>query len=137
MKLSLHHFELPLKHEFRISREAISVQPTLIVELEADGIRGFGEATTNSYYGVTLDSMITALRKVRDVIESYSPDDPEGLWDELSGPLGGDAFALCAVDQAAHDLCGKLIGQPLYRLWGLESRPRPPQILRWASTPLT
>jgi hypothetical protein len=47
-KLTFHEFELPLRHVFAISRDAISVQPTLIVEL-SDGVhRGFGEATTNS-----------------------------------------------------------------------------------------
>jgi L-alanine-DL-glutamate epimerase-like enolase superfamily enzyme len=125
VKLALHHFDLPLQHEFRISRESISVQPTLIVELQADGYRGFGEATTNAYYGVTLESMVQALAGVRQVVESHAADDPEGLWDVLAEPLRDNSFALCAVDQAAHDLHGKILGQPLYRLWGLESGPRP------------
>jgi len=33
--------------------------------------------------------------------------------------LGDNRFALCALDQAAHDLWGKLQGQPVHRLWGL------------------
>jgi L-Ala-D/L-Glu epimerase len=125
VKLALHYFELPLQHEFRISRESISVQPTLIVELQAGGYRGFGEATTNAYYGFTRESMVRALSHVRDVIEMHAPDDPEGLWQALAEPLRDNPFALCAVDQAAHDLCGKLLGQPLYQLWGLAARPRP------------
>ena len=125
MKLVLHHFELPLRHEFRISREAISVQPTLIVELQAGELRGFGEATTNAYYGITLESMLDALRGVRSLIESHPVDDPEGLWELLAEPLRENPFALCAVDQAAHDLHGKVRGQPLYQLWGFGDRPRP------------
>ena len=125
MKLFLHQFDLPLQHEFRISRESISVQPTLIVELQVDGLRGFGEATTNAYYGITRESMVRALSNVRELIEAHAADDPEGLWQVLANPLRDNPFALCAVDQAAHDLCGKVLGKPLYQLWGLASQPRP------------
>ena len=54
MNLQLYHFDLPLRHVFTIARESISVQPTLIVELEEQGVRGYGEATTNPYYGATI-----------------------------------------------------------------------------------
>ncbi len=47
MQLKIHSYDLPLRHVFTISRESISVQPSLIVELEQNGLRGFGEATTN------------------------------------------------------------------------------------------
>lgn len=131
MKLRLHTFDLPLRHTFRISREAISVQPTVIVELQADGIdgaegkAGLGEATTNAYYGVTRESLVTAIESVREVIEHHPADQPELLWETLRKPLESQPFALCAIDQAAHDLAGKRRSQPLYRLWGLEGKPRP------------
>jgi L-alanine-DL-glutamate epimerase-like enolase superfamily enzyme len=125
VKLVLHYFELPLQHEFRISRESISVQPTLIVELQAGGMRGFGEATTNAYYGVTRESIQRALSGVRDMVHSHAENDPVGLWNKLAGPLSDQPFALCAVDQAAHDLHGKIVGKPLYQLWDLAARPRP------------
>ena len=70
MKLILHQFDLPLRHVFRISRAAISTQPTLIVELQADGLSGFGEATTNDYYGFTYENMAAALDAVRDKTSS-------------------------------------------------------------------
>ncbi len=121
MRLLLHHFDLPLKHVFRISREATSVQPTLVVELQAEGESGFGEATTNSYYGFTYENMAAALEAVRDEIETTTIDDPARFWDVMSERLGDNPFALCALDQAAHDLWGKLRGQPVYRLWGLRA----------------
>ena len=37
----------------------------------------------------------------------------------MSPSLKHDRFALCALDQAAHDLWGKRLGQPVYKLWGL------------------
>jgi len=121
VKLLTHSFELPLKHIFTISRESISTQATLIVELN-DGIqRGFGEATTNSYYGVTTASMAKSLELVQDLVSSIEQIDPESFWQQATECMPDDPFALCALDQAAYDLWGKQQGQPVYQLWGLDA----------------
>jgi L-alanine-DL-glutamate epimerase-like enolase superfamily enzyme len=125
MKLIVHQFDLPLRHVFRISREAIAVQPTLIVELREGSVRGFGEATTNPYYGVTIESMARCLARVQSTIEESAPDDPEGLWRRLHPELRDHPFVLCAVDQAAHDLWGKLQGRAVYDLWELSTEQVP------------
>jgi L-Ala-D/L-Glu epimerase len=62
---------------------------------------------------------------VRSQIESEVLDDPGQLWDRLLPILGHNRFALCAVDQAAHDLWGKLRHQPVWRLWGLKLQDLP------------
>ena len=120
MKLHLHQFDLPLRDTFTISRESYAVQPTLIVELDDGQHRGYGEATTNAYYGVTYESLRRSLESVRGQIEGLSASSlaPERLWVELAPALRDDSFALCAIDQAAHDLWGKRQGRPVYRLWG-------------------
>jgi len=61
MQIRVHAFDLPLRHVFTISRESITVQPTIVVELEQDGARGYGEATTNAYYGATREAMSATL----------------------------------------------------------------------------
>ena len=119
MQLQLHTFDLPLRHTFTISRESYSVQSTLIVELSEDSLHGYGEATTNRYYGATIESMSAALNEVRAVLEVTSLDDPAELWRELEPTLKKNPFAQCALDQAAHDLWGKKRGEPVYKLWGL------------------
>jgi hypothetical protein len=119
MKLHLHSFDLPLRHTFTIARGSVDVQPTLIVELEEDGLHGYGEATTNSYYGATLESMTAALEGVRGEIETPRLWDPAALWKSLHPKLRGNPFAHCALDQAAHDLWGKMRGAPVWKLWGL------------------
>ncbi len=121
MQLRLWHYDLPLKHTFTISRESIDVQPTVIVELEQDGVRGYGEATTNPYYGVTLESLTEAIGSCRDILEKSALEDPVELYEQLAEPLDSHRFALCALDQAAHDLWGKLQGKPVYQLWGLST----------------
>ncbi|NOZ40717.1 MAG: dipeptide epimerase [Planctomycetes bacterium] len=125
LKLSTHTFDLPLRHTFTISRESTDVQPTLIVELHDGQHSGYGEATTNSYYGMTLEKMQLALESVRDIVEGQHPLNPEQLWAEVSGPLRDCPFALCALDQAAYDLWGKQQGAPVYQLWGLDNSKTP------------
>jgi L-alanine-DL-glutamate epimerase-like enolase superfamily enzyme len=121
MQLHLLHFDLRLRHPFTISRGSITVQPTLIVELQDSALRGYGEATTNPYYGATLEKMTHALEGVRPLVETWDLQDPAQLWERLQPQLLDQPFALCALDQAAHDLWGKRRGQPVYRLWGLQT----------------
>ena len=119
MQLKLHAYDLPLAHTFTISRESITSQPTLIVELTQDGVSGCGEATSNKYYGFTIERMARDLAALRPQLEATSLADPAALWQQCQPALADDPFALCALDQAAHDLWGKLRGQPVWKLWGL------------------
>src|SRR2546423_8750257 len=114
MQLKLHAFDLPLRHTFTISRESINTQRTLIVELVQDGVSGYGEATSNKYYGFTIERMARDLAPLRPQLEGAQLSDPAALWAALAPALQNDAFALCAIDQAAHDLWGKLHGQPVW-----------------------
>ncbi len=125
MKLLTHEFELPLRHAFTISRESTSLQPTLIVELTDGKHRGYGEATSNAYYGMTLEKMQQALETVRSIVESIDRIEPASLWNEVAPRLQDCSFALCALDEAAHDLWGKQQGAPVYRLWGLDDSQMP------------
>ncbi len=119
MNLTLRQFHLPLRHVFTISRGSSSVSRTLIVELEQDGLRGFGEAGENTYYGASIENMSAGLDRVRPRLESCTLEEPAELWEDLDPQLGRNTFAQCALDIAAHDLWGKLRGQPVWKLWGL------------------
>ncbi|GAB3176312.1 dipeptide epimerase [Telluribacter humicola] len=120
MQLFFHTFDLQLKHTFTIAHDSRDVQPTLIVELREGPFSGFGEATSNKYYGITIQSMIEALEKIRPVIESYSWGTPEELWEKVHPYLRDNPFAQCALDEAAHDLFAKRQGMKLYESWGLQ-----------------
>ena len=127
MKLSLHPFRLKLRHPFGISRGVTTVQGTLIVELEQDGLCGYGEVTEARYYGVTVEGMAERLESIRPAIESASVDDPARFWHAMNEELGGNRpFELSALDAAAVDLWGKLRGQPVWKLWGLDLATCPP-----------
>jgi L-alanine-DL-glutamate epimerase-like enolase superfamily enzyme len=96
------------------------VQENLLVELRDGPHRGFGEGASLHYYGVGAADMQAALEAVRAEIEADDGNNPEALWDRLLPKLGHNRFALCALDEAAHDLWGKKRGQPVFRLWGLK-----------------
>jgi L-alanine-DL-glutamate epimerase-like enolase superfamily enzyme len=122
MQLKYQKFDLPLKHVFTISRGSVSVQETLIVQLALDGNYGYGEATTNTFYGATIPNMTSAIESVRSIVEEGSLDGPLQLIDRISRKLPKEKyakFALNAIDQAIHDLWGKKCGAPVYRMWGL------------------
>ncbi len=119
MEITLHAYDLPLRHTFTISRESITSQPTLVVELMQGGVSGYGEATANQYYGFTIERMASDLKALAPQLEAATLDEPASLWAACQPALADDPFALCALDQAAHNLWGKLRGQPVWKLWGL------------------
>lgn len=119
MQIQLQKHTLALRHTFSISRESHDFQDTLIVGLSLNGHTGFGEATSNPYYKITVESMMSEIEAVQKEIEAYDFGDPETFHDFLKAK-GLSNFALCAMDLAAHDLYGKLKGKPLYELWGTQ-----------------
>ena len=119
MKLHLHTFDLALSSPFRIAHGVRTVQPTLIVGLEADGHLGLGEATATSYYGKKVEDMLQVLERLRTDIEAETIDSPESFWARMYPRLKAHPFELCALDVAAHDLFARQAGKPLYQSWGL------------------
>ncbi|MEA1786025.1 dipeptide epimerase [Arenibacter sp. GZD96] len=117
MKIGIKKYILPLKHTFSISRESHDFQDTLIVSLTIDGFTGYGEATSNPYYNITYESMAREIEAISTAIESFSFSKPE-LFHAFIVSKGLSNFAICALDLAAHDLYGKLLGKPLYEIWG-------------------
>jgi len=119
MKIVLRTYNLKLKHTFTISRKSIDVQPNIIVELQSDGYSGYGEATSNPYYHCTVESMKNNLEQIIPFISSISDETPDEFWNKASKLLKHDLFALCALDEAYHDLYARKKGKKLYELWGL------------------
>lgn len=125
MKVRVHQVELPLQHEFTIARGSLSVQKSLIVELEHGGEQGFGEATAHSYYGVTLESMTKSIDRCRALIEAFRYESASELWCQLYPLLADEMFLLAAVDCAAHDVFGKLAKRSTFDMLGLDWGPVP------------
>ncbi len=118
MQLKYYTYDLPFKYPFATARGVKTHQPTLILELEHFGIKGYGEAPAIAYYDVTIDKMIETLEQKRRFIETYNLNDPERFWHFLHHLIPNSHFLMCALDMAAWDLWGKIKQKPLYELWG-------------------
>jgi L-alanine-DL-glutamate epimerase-like enolase superfamily enzyme len=119
MELRARIQELVLAEPFEIARGVSTHEPTLVVEIEHDGIVGFGEGAPVDYHGETTEAMLA--EATRDV-PALLGDDPfalEAVMRRLrsEGLMGGTRMA---VDGALHDWIGKRLGQPTWRLLGLE-----------------
>jgi len=118
MKLSFRPYELQLKHTFTVAGNSRNTTPVVLTELEYEGQTGYGEASMPPYLGESQESVIKFLNKV-DLGQFKDPfmlDDILAYVDSLDE---GNRAAKACVDIALHDLLGKLVDKPLYRLWGI------------------
>lgn len=120
MNCTYYAYNLAFQHPFTISRGTKTHQPTLIVELEHRGLKGYGEAPAISYYHIPVEKMIADLEEKKSFIQNFAFTDPERYWHYLHHLLPQNNFLVCALDIAAWDLFGKLRGKPLYELWKLD-----------------
>lgn len=125
MELEFLKYNLELRDTFKISHVSREFQETLIVKISNNGFTGYGEAAATSYYGVTVEKMIAAIKLVEPILAKNIHRPPEAIWDLTQPILKNDMFAQCALDIALHDLHGKRNKQPLYKMWGLELKNLP------------
>lgn len=124
MRITLNRFDLRLKHTFAIARGARDVSPVVILELEHEGIVGYGEAAPSSRYGETVDS-VGAFLSIIDLSRFADPFQLESILDYVDSLSQGDTAAKAAIDLALHDWIGKKLGIPLHKYWGLDGRKTP------------
>ena len=120
MKVSYRTYDLPFTYPFTISKGTKTHQPTLIVELEFFGVKGYGEAPAISYYNIPVDKMVSDLEQKKMFIEKFSFSDPERYWHYLHHLFPNNSFLVCALDMAGWDLYGKLKRKQLHQLWELD-----------------
>lgn len=124
MKLSFRAYDLQLKHTFTIASNSRTTTPVMLVEIEFDGVVGCGEAAMPPYLGESHKTAAAFLSKVR--LDGFSsPFLLEDILEYVDKLDKGNYAAKASVDIALHDLIGKLVGQPLYRLWGLDPQKTP------------
>lgn len=117
MRLKFYPYELQLAHTFTVSSYSRKTTPGVQVEIEYEGLKGYGEASMPPYLGHTVQSVCEFLSKV-NLKQFQSPFLLEDIMEYLDTISPGDSPAKAAIDIALHDLTGKLLGEPLYRIWG-------------------
>lgn len=118
MKLSFEPYNLQLRHVFTIANSSRTTTPIVLTEIEHDGVIGYGEASLPPYLGETQDTVIDFLKKV-NLKQFSSPFELEDILVYVDSIDKNNTAAKASVDIALHDLVGKLMGQPWYKIWGL------------------
>ena len=133
MELSYRAETLRLAAPFRISRSVDETAEVVVVELSAGGVTGYGEAAPQDHYAESVSSAFAFLDEAAELLG----EDPFAL-EEIGRRLAerpGEMAAKSALDAALHDLCGKIAGQPVWRLLGLERHGPPTSWTIWLGDP--
>ena len=118
MTLKFTPFELKLRHAFNLAKYSRTSTPGVQVKIEYEGYTGYGEASMPPYLGESIESVTKFLSKV-DLSQFNDPFKMEEILAYVDALEPENRAAKASVDIALHDLVGKLIGQPWYKIWGL------------------
>ncbi len=124
MKLTFKPYELQMRHTFTVAEYSRNSTPDVLTQIEYEGITGYGEASMPPYLGESIASVTKFLQKVN--LEQFR--DPFRIDDILTyvdSVAEGNPAAKASVDIALHDLIGKIVNQPLYKLWSLNPEKTP------------
>ena len=124
LELKFFPYELALRHTFTVASYSRTTTPDVQVEISYDGVTGYGEASMPPYLGQSVETVSAFLSRV-DLGQFADPFQLEDILAYIDALSPGDTAAKAAVDIALHDLVGKLLGQPWYRLWGLDPAKAP------------
>ncbi len=124
MKLSWTPYNLQLKHTFTISGFSRTTTPVVLTRIEYDGLVGYGEASLPPYLGETHSSVIDFLKKV-DLSSFSNPTHLNEILLYVDNIAQNNTAAKASIDIALHDLVGKMIGAPWYKIWGLDKQKTP------------
>src|SRR5687767_5203097 len=122
--LTHERLDLPFKTPWTIYRGTRRSAENVLVRLTwqaPDGrhLEGLGEAAPYAFYGELRGTVEACL----DEFVPLLGDDPlalDAIMLRIESRVRHNTGAKAAVDIALHDLTGKLLGQPLWRLWGLD-----------------
>lgn len=127
-------FSLPVRREFRWNGLQQGLGHFVLLRVTTDtGLTGHGEAVPLPDWGGDFGRRAGETREtVRSIVESQLAPaligrDPCNIAEAAAAMervVVGHTYAKCAVEMALHDIWGKALGQPVYRLLGGEVRDR-------------
>lgn len=117
-------YPLLLKHTFTIANNSRNTTPDMLTCIEFEGIKGYGEASMPPYLGESMDSA-TRFFSSLNLSQFKDPFQVEDILRYVDGVMPGNCAAKAAVDIALHDLVGKIMGQPWYKIWGFDPADTP------------
>ena len=113
-------------HPFVIARGSTTEHRLIRVRItDGDGIEGWGEAAPNRFYGETIDTALGAIARLAPIVEPLDAWHIENVEAEMNRALRFNGSVKSAISAALHDLAGKRLGVPVYKLWGLDPAKSP------------
>ncbi len=124
MKLKYKPYTLELKHTFTLATSSRSTTPVVLTQIEHEGFVGYGEASMPPYLGESHKTVTDFLSKVN--LEQFSDlFQMEDVLEYVDSLMPNNTAAKASVDIALHDLVGKMMNQPWYKIWGYNKTTTP------------
>jgi L-Ala-D/L-Glu epimerase len=131
MDVSARVVTLALAETFVISRESHDTADVVQVEIQHEGVSGFGEGAPIERYGESAESALAYIEEAGDALG----EDPFAM-DQLQAHLEPREWAArSALDAALYDLQGKVTGVPIWRLLGVRRVGPPTSWTIWLGDP--
>jgi L-alanine-DL-glutamate epimerase-like enolase superfamily enzyme len=124
LSLSFLPYELQLQHVFTLANSSRKITPDVLTRLEFEGVVGYGEASMPPYLGESVESAGHFLSSL-DLGQFKDPFLMDDILQYVDSAMPGNTAAKAAVDIALHDLVGKLMKQPWYKIWGFDPADTP------------
>ncbi|ESA33008.1 mandelate racemase muconate lactonizing protein [Leptolyngbya sp. Heron Island J] len=121
MEITYHPITVHKKVPLTISRGTNTQSTNLFIQITADNITGYGEATPFSIgdQTQTTETITHSLDQIIEGISFYHPLDRQIIEESLD-QIAPCSAARAAIDVALWDWLGKKVGLPLWQLWGLD-----------------
>lgn len=117
-------YTLQLRHTFTLATSSRTTTPVMLTEIDCEGVTGYGEASMPPYLGESHETAAKFLSSV-DISQFSDPFLIEDILSYVDSLMPGNYAAKASIDIALHDLAGKLVGEPCYRLFGLNPAKTP------------
>ena len=115
LTLQFKPYELRLNHAFTLAASSRTTTPVMLIELEYDGLIGYGEASLPPYLGESPETVARFLSRLQ--LNQFNPIHLEKILDYIDGVAPGNCAAKASVDIALHDLLGKMMNTPWHSIW--------------------
>jgi len=124
MQLSFKPYTLELKHQFTLAGSSRSTTPVVLTKIEHEGLTGYGEASMPPYLCESHETVVIFLKKV-NLKQFNDPFDLSTILTYVDNLAPGNSAAKASIDIALHDLLGKIMKQPWYKIWGFDKYKTP------------
>lgn len=117
-------YNLQLRHTFTLANSSRTSTPDVLTSIEFEGVTGYGEASMPPYLGESIETATRFLSSL-DLAQFKDPFMMDDILKYVDSVMPGNPAAKASVDIALHDLVGKIMGQPWFKIWGYDPADTP------------